>query len=145
MMKPKSWNIAVDEPIIKRAQPNSQAHCLIAEAVRARIPGAWSVRVTTEAVKFNLGGDYKTYDPEATRFRYDLPSRVGIMAANFDKDRDSVKPFRFQLDARTATYAPVLWRGPASKPYQKRKRYRRTSAGRRCTERRHVGLAVVSR
>ena len=148
----RNWKITVSQAIIDRAQPDSQSHCLKAEAIRECIPGIWSVRVSADSATFNLGGSHLGPDPddkyEATRFHYPFPGRVTGIAADFDKrgkkERESFKPFTFTLDKRTGTSAPVMWRGPATQPYRKRKTHTKSNTQRRCSVRRHAGLAVIS-
>jgi hypothetical protein len=151
MLAPKSETIKVTREIIDESLPNSQVHCMVANATRQSIPGAWSVHVTSDTIWFNLGGDHRGGD--STRFCYQTPGRVGVEVKRFDDLYEKygpegvkrIKPFSFRLDKRSATYAPVIRRGPRDKPYRARVHKGRQKTIQRCTVRRHAGLVVASR
>lgn len=107
-MEPKHYVIKVTEEEIVESQKGHAGKCMVANAIRKSIPGAESIDVTPDTVRFNLfdSNSGKTY-----RYIYDTVGRAGVEILNFDDDKE-VKPFRFKLDARQAFTKEVKRRGP---------------------------------
>src|SRR3974390_1998032 len=116
MARIASHKIKVTKEIIRNCLPNSQTHCMEAYAVRIAIPGSWSIKVTSESIRFNLGGNHR--EGEGTRYNYPNPRRAGRHAENLDRLYDEghtmeqiadiIGAFTFSIDGRQATSAPVI-------------------------------------
>jgi hypothetical protein len=92
----KSKFITVPEEIIKKSKRENSRHCMVADAIRRAVPEAYSVDVTAESIRFNVG---------ETRYYFTTPSRVAQNIAMYDEGRQ-VHPFKFTL--QNGYTAPVL-------------------------------------
>lgn len=133
----KTYNVYVTREIIDNAERNDSAHCMAADAIRETIDGVWSLDVSSELIRFNLG---------ETRYMYPTPARVSVEAQKFDDDGpEAVQPFKFSLDGRQACSAPVIRYGPRGKPNKPRTSpNRKRKPGVRWTKRRYSGLKTTT-
>jgi len=149
MPRIKSRTIKITREIIDSAIPQNTSHCLLAEGIRKSIPDSYSVYVSGEFVKFNVGDHKKV---TGTRYCYQLTSATSKKAEEFDTmeengiSRSHFKPFLFVLDGRHATSAKVVKAGPQSGLKRKKKAtgYKRKVTEKRCSVRRYRGLAAYS-
>lgn len=129
-MKPKTITLNITQALIDEATQKKSTTCMIAQAIRHA--GGRSTHVTAENVSFNLGD---------SRFTYPLPARAAVELRKFDRDKKSVRPFRFALDGRSAFSRPVIKRPHATK--RGPTKHRRHKRGPRRSERRYHGLRVI--
>lgn len=144
----KSFLVKVPQEIIDSAKPEYSSKCMVAQAIRRNIRNSYSVHVTAETVRFNVGDD-KTVT--GTRYLYPLPGVAIAAIRQFDIDRTKVRPFQFTLDGRSdfSMTAPVVKRG--ERGLNNKKKIKRKSAGkkrpaslRRCPVRRYRGAVALS-
>jgi hypothetical protein len=139
----KSHKIEVSKEIIEFSKKTHRSQCMVAQAIRRDLPGAWSVKVTSDTIKFNIGGEGESKE-QGFRYCYDTPGRVGLAIAKFDSEGPgSIEPFSFKLDARQGLVAPIIKKGSQKKSTHK-KGAKRENLGKRCAVRRYHGLAVVT-
>jgi hypothetical protein len=136
-VKIKTHHIFVSREIIDNAERNDSAHCMGADAIRETIEGAWSVDVSAELIRFNIG---------EVRYMYPTPAKVSIEAEKFDLEGpEAVEPFKFTLDSRQGCSAPVIRSGPRNKPNKPRTGpNRKRKPGVRWSKRRYAGLKTTT-
>jgi hypothetical protein len=137
-----SRKISITQDIIDRAIPGTGSKCMVAMALRERVPNIYSIHVTSEWVRFNIG-DCKAIT--GIRYMYPVPARAMRAVRQFDIDRSKVKPFTFNLDGRDATTAVVVKIGPRNSLDHKRKKnsVKRNVGPVRCRSRRYQGLVAI--
>ena len=122
--------------IIEKADGFMGGTCMIAIALREH--GVSSIKVGTERIRFNLNGWRYDYPFPQWVFErqklFDALSSDGVVGAERAKQ---VKAFKFRLDGRRATCAPVLLKGPNSNPTKTKSDAPRVDRGRRCKRRYH--------
>jgi hypothetical protein len=92
-------NVAVTPEIIERACRRNSRHCMIAEAVKAQIPGATTVCVDMMTVRFSI--------PEkGLRYTYPTPALAQDALARFDRGL-IVEPITVRLKNGQAT--SMVW------------------------------------
>lgn len=79
--------IYVDQDTIDRSVRRNRFLCIIANAVRASLPGVIRVVVDAHTVRFSWG---------LFRYRFDTPADAAIRAKNYD-DGEKIKPWSFRL------------------------------------------------
>ena len=81
--------------LIEQSLQRDSSHCMIAEAVKAAVPGARSVSVDLQTIRFT--------DPDKPhRYTYLTPRRAQIALVNFDQGREP-EPFQVQLRGGAVT------------------------------------------
>lgn len=133
----KNFTVSITDDILKRSKPGTSKECMVAMAVREQIPGAWSVNVSSDSIRFNLGGER---DDEGTRYSFPTPALAAMCIQKFD-DGKKVRPFRLRLQAAQCYTSPVLKRGSQRKSRHKKKTRQRPAA--RCTVRRFHGIRLI--
>jgi len=133
--------VNVSKPIIAKADGLMGGTCMIAIALREH--GVSSIKVGVERIRFNLNGwryDYQFPQWVYERQRlFDALSERGIRG---EERALKVKAFKFRMDGRSATCAPVVLKGPNSKPATKHDSPTRNERGRRCKRRYHAIAAA---
>ena len=142
-MKAKTWNLRITQELIDHATPRNSRHCIVADAIRTQIYGAYSIAVKGEWVRFNVGDDKEI---TGTRYAYPLPG-IALEAARLldDERRDEVKPIKFSLDGREGFSSPVVKKGPYGEYSPRKRKNKRNNRTRRCAVRRYKGLSGVSK
>lgn len=129
-MKIQSITVNVSEEVLNNSTKAESSKCMIAQALRKK--GAYSVNVTAESARFNLGD---------TRYHYPLPAKAAVKLIEFDKG-NIPEPFKFVLKANTGTCAPVA--RPVRKSRGKTKKQSTKPTTLRCKRRFH-GLRVIEK
>lgn len=133
--KPKSYRLTATKEIIAGSLPNDSRHCVLEETIRVRIAGAYSVQVTSEVTRFNVG---------EWRFYYPTPPNAAAIAARFDDTGKRPRPFKFMLNARSCMGVKAVIRtGPKPAPDPTKKKRKETAAPKRSGKRRYHGLKVI--
>lgn len=146
MIEPKNWTIKITKQDILTAKPNHSGRCMVANGGRHCIFGSYSIDVTADTFRFNLGEG-----KDATRFVYDIPARVGAFIAAFDDEekRKTLKPFIFRLDARQCAVRLVEFRPKHPETKRKTVKFKTTGSKkdkachRKSIVRRRHGLKVL--
>lgn len=83
----KSKVLHVTKEILRMSERQNSHHCIVANAIRAAIPGVFSVDVTVDSIRFNYGG---------LRYYWRNPAPIAKRLIKWDENGE-VKPFSFQL------------------------------------------------
>lgn len=134
-MKIPAYALNVKTDIIARAVKRHSAKCMYAQTVRLQIPGASTVSVTMEMVRFTLGD---------TRYAYPLPAKNAALLLLFDDGGEVVEhPLRLQdgFARKVRRYAAPRKKGKhgTHPDYEKTKAKRDAT---RCIQRMH-GLREI--
>lgn len=85
----------ITEDLIAESTKRDSSHCMIAEAVKRAVPGARSVAVDLQTIRFT--------DPlKAQRYVYLTPRRAQVALVNFDQGK-APEPFQIQLRGGSVT------------------------------------------
>lgn len=87
--RPPRVDVEVTKEIIEGSEQRSSSHCMLAEAVRRTYPGATSISVDLQTIRFS---DSK----KGYRFVYLTPRKCQVALVMFDRGLHS-EPFRFVL------------------------------------------------
>lgn len=109
--------IKVSAEIIAEATKADSSHCMIADAVRAQVPGASYVSVDLQTIRF-------TDREKGVRYIYLTPMAAQQQLVRFDQGHE-MKPFSFQLRTRDASITPIR---TASKVANAKAKIKRTTA-----------------
>lgn len=106
MSNQKQYNIEVSQEIIDAAERDVVGRCMVAEAIKAAIPGASRVEVDMQTVRFTVDGERETYF---------TPWDVANSIVLFDGG-DPIDPFSFRLVRRNRVIMQRQVIDEASKP-----------------------------
>jgi hypothetical protein len=89
-VKESKMFIHISKKNIEEATIKDSNHCMIADAVKDRIPSAQYIKVDLQSIKFSL--------PETKeRYTYFTPPRAQMNIIRFDQGDKSIEPFKFDL------------------------------------------------
>jgi len=106
--KTKSVDIAVSETHIADAERDVTGRCMVAEAIKANVPGVSHVQVDMQTIRFTRNGERETYF---------TPWDVQNAIVRFDGG-DSIEPFTFRLLFRNRVIVQRSLMTESSKPIE---------------------------
>jgi hypothetical protein len=82
-------DVEITEEGIATATKAHSSHCMIADAIKAQVPGAWRVAVDLQSIRF-------TDRKRGVRYLYLTPPRAQVALLRFDQG-ETVEPFRLRV------------------------------------------------
>lgn len=95
--------IQVERKHIEQGIARDSRHCMIADAIKQRIPSAQYIMVDVQSIRFSD-------KEEGIRYVFFTPARAQANLLKFDQGDPSLKPFTFEL-REAAKMRAVGWRG----------------------------------
>lgn len=140
-----SVSVAIDADTISRSEIGSNRKCMIATALREQL-GAWSVEVSSDSIRFNIGGERTKGQSPADGQRHSYRTPAGARAKIFDfDDEKEVTPFTLVLKPSDHT-SGALKNGVKHQKKSHTKRCQTVACNRTiCTKRRYHGQTIVER
>src|SRR5215217_7648813 len=96
------FNIPVTEEVIAKAVQRDSSHCMIADAIRAHVPGVSYVSVDLQTIRFTIQAKRK-------RYVFLTPRQGQLALINFDQ---GVKPESFTMRIQRPQVIDILERKP---------------------------------
>jgi hypothetical protein len=92
------WDIEVPDEIVDRAIQRDSSHCVLADAIRAAIPGASRISVDLQTIRITLDGQ---------RFVWLTPRAAQEAIVDYDQGiRPTIKRFRLKSPQVTSSKSP---------------------------------------
>jgi hypothetical protein len=121
---------------------------MTAIALRQQISNIYGIQIDASMIRFSIG---TSRPATGIRFAYPTPGIVHASIAQFDHDKDKVKPFEFTLDGREAYIRVVTPTGPRTPTVSVKqpmaiqtKAKKRRNQLRRDSSRRYAGVPMVN-
>lgn len=126
-MKPNPWKVDVTQECILKGRQHSQKACMLSQAIRLSIPGAWSTHTRLPETSFNIGEQ---------RYTFILPPHCFVAEALFDdKGKEALRPFSFTLHPAKALSIRAVARLGKRGPNQPRTKKNKPVGAGKCERR----------